>query len=258
MGKSAWITMLKKDEARARAIYQTVSEYGLGVEGHFWKDDMDAMEWSGAVPEIAKPQTGLWVIVGDTADFTDSVVRGLSLAALSVHAKKNGQVPVMILAGDPAAATAKLPPLLSHAQVFTPDNPALGAKMTAKANLPLKTIGAEYRFNLYALPRIGLWVEAGPVSGEWQGVLFATAGASIDAMGIGPSGSLPERSTLEYPMRDMTLAMGEREYTAWAVRNTVSASESVFARIKGQPDAFLFGPFDPEADDIDAYTLSLH
>ena len=62
MSKSVWITMIKKDEARAQAIYKTVSEYGLGVEGHFWRDDLENMEWSGAIAEIAKkhvsPRTG--------------------------------------------------------------------------------------------------------------------------------------------------------------------------------------------------------
>lgn len=249
--------MIQKDEARARAVYNTISAYGLGAEGHFWKDDLETMEWSGPVPEIAGCQTGLWLIVGSAYDFTSSVLQGLSLAALSVRALKGGQLPIMILADDPTAVTEKLPPALASAQVFSPDNPALGAKITARANMPLKTIAMEYRFNVYALPKVGLWLEAGPISGKWQGVLFGTAGAVIDAMGIGPAGKVPERSSLEYPLRNMTLAVSGRELVAWAARNTLSEKDSVYVRVKGQPEMFAFGPFDPETDALDAYTITI-
>lgn len=257
MKKTVWITMIQKDEAKARAVYNTISEYGLGAEGHFWKDDLDNMEWSGPVPEIVKHQNGLWLILGGAADFTTSVLQGLSLAALSACGLKGGQLPIMILADDPEAVLEKLPPALASAQVFSPDNQALGAKITARANMPLKPVASEYRFNVHALPKVGLWLEAGPVNGDWQGVLFGTAGATIDAMGIGPAGTIPERSTLEYPLRNMTLAMGGREVVAWAARNVVSEKDSVYVRVKGQPETFVFGPFDPEADAIDGYTLSL-
>jgi len=257
MGKTVWITMIEKDEARAQAIYKMVSEYGLGVEGHFWKDDPENMEWAGAVPEIAKSQTGLWLIVGNAADFTKSVIQGLSLAALSVLAQKGAKIPTMILSADKEAVEKKLPRPLASAQVFSPDNPALGAKITAKANLPLKPAASEYRFGVYALPRLGLWLEAGPAGGTWQGVMFGVSGAAIDAMGVGPSGTIPDRCVLEYPMRDMELSIGDRPFTAWAARNTLSEKESVYVRVRGQPDAFVFGPFDPEVDALDVYTLPL-
>lgn len=257
MRKSVWITMIKKDEARAQAIYKTVSEYGLGVEGHFWRDDLENMEWSGAIPEIAKNQTGLWMIVGDTGDFTDSIVQGLSLLSLAVTAQKGGRIPVMILADNPETVTEKLPLPLAGAQVFEPENPALGAKMTAKANLPPKTVESEYRLNVHALPKVGLWLEAGPTAGDWAGVLFGAQAATIDAMGIGPAGEIPERSTLEYPLRDMKLTAGDREFTAWAANNTISSKESVYVRIKENPAAFLFGPFDAETQELVAYTLPL-
>lgn len=249
--------MIQKDEARARAVYNTISEYGLGAEGHFWKDDLEAMEWSGPVPEIVKHQTGVWLILGSAADFTTSVLQGLSLAALSARGLKGGQLPIMILADDPEAVTDKLPPALAFAQVFSPNNPSLGAKITARANMPLKPVAAEYRFNVYALPKVGLWLETGPINGAWQGVLFGTAGATIDAMGIGPSGKIPERSALEYPLRNMTLDMDGQALVAWAARNIVSENDSVYVRVKGQPEMFVFGPFDPEADAIDGYTLPL-
>ncbi len=257
MSQSVWITMIKKDEARAQAIYKTVSEYGLGVEGHFWKDDLENMEWSGAAPEIAKSQTGLWLIVGDTADFTDSVIQGLSLLSLTVSARKGARIPLIILADSSETLAERLPLPLAGAQVLTPDNPSLGAKMTAKANLPPKKMESEYRLNVYALPKVGLWLEAGPTAGNWSGVLFGAQAAAIDAMGIGPAGEIPERSTLEYPLRDMKLAMGDREFTAWAANNTISADESVYVRMKGQPEAFIFGPFVSEAEEVEAYTLPL-
>lgn len=257
MSKSVWITMVKKDEAAARAVYKMISGYGLGVNGHFWKDDPENMEWAGAISQIAAGQTGLWLIVGDAQDFTPSIIRGLSLLSLAVRAQKAGQVPVIIIAGDPDAVSEKLPAPLADSLIYSPDNPTLGAKITAKANMPVKKSGAEYRFNVYAIPKIGLWLEAGPASGSWEGVIFGAEQAGVDAMGIGPAGSIPERSTLEYPLRDMKLALGDREFTAWAAGNSVSDSESVYVRVKGQPRAFIFGPFDSNAETLNVYTLPL-
>lgn len=259
MSKSVWISMIKNDEASAQAVYKMVSAYGLGVSGHFWKDDLENLAWSGATDEIAANATGLWLIVGDAADFTPSVIQGLSLLALAVRTQKAGQIPMMIMTDAPAALTEKLPVPLAGAGVFAADNPALGAKITAKANLPVKPLASEYRLHVYTPPQVGLWLEAGPADGAWDGAIFGAggSGAAIEAMGIGPAGQIPQTSTLEYPVRDMSLALGDREFTAWAARNTVSAAESVYVRVKGPPDALLFGPFDPEADALDVYKLSL-
>jgi len=259
MSKSVWISMIKKDEAAAQAVYKMISGYGLGVSGHFWKHDPENMQWAGAVSEIAAKTNGLWLIVGDTGDFTPSVLRDLSLLALSVQAQKAAQVPVMILTDKPESLKEKLPTPLSDAMVFSPDNPALGAKITAKANLPLKPVSRPYRLNIHAMPKIGLWIEAGPPTGTWEGIIVGAGGngAAIDAMGIGPAGQIPEKSVLEYPMRNMTLALADLEFNAWAAQNHVSETESVYVRIKGQPGALLFGPFAPDADELDVYTLTL-
>lgn len=259
MSKTVWISMIKNDESAAQAIYKMVSEYGLGVAGHFWKDDLENMAWSGPISKIAAEATGLWLIVGDAADFTPSVLQGLSLLALAVRPQKAGQIPMMILTDEPEAVTDKLPLPLAGAGVFAAENPALGAKITARANLPVKPLETKYRLNVYAPPKIGLWLEVGPATGSWEGVIFGAggSGAAIDAMGIGPAGKIPQTSTLEYPVRDMTLALGDREFTAWAAGNTVSDTESVYVRVKGRPDALLFGPFDPEADALDVYKLML-
>lgn len=249
--------MIKKDESAAHALYKMISEYGLAVNGHFWKDDLENMEWAGAADEIAGNETGLWIISGNKGDFTPSVIQGLSLLALSVRAKKAGQISVMILTDDVSAVSEKLSTPLAGAEVFAADNPVLGAKITARANMPMKKNDSEYRFNVYALPKIGLWIEAGPAEGAWEGVVFGAGSAGIDAMGIGPAGRIPEASTLEYPIRDMTLALGEREFSAWAASNTIAETESVYVRVKGNPEAFIFGPFDPSTSSLDVYTLLL-
>ena len=45
-----------------------------------------------------------------------------------------------------------------------------------------------------------------------------------------------------------SVKVGERDFTAWAVRNEVGADASYYARVKGSPDAILFMPFAEEAD----------
>ncbi len=43
MKKIAWVTVLKKEnnEEHARKLNQTLSKYGMGTAGHFWRDDLD-------------------------------------------------------------------------------------------------------------------------------------------------------------------------------------------------------------------------
>jgi len=54
----------------------------------------------------------------------------------------------------------------------------------------------------------------------------------------------------------LKLAVGEREYVAWAVQNKLDSGSSYYVRIKDVPKAILFGPF-AECDDAEVYILNL-
>lgn len=256
--KSIWITALDKDEAAAKELFDTARRYGLETGGHFWIDDLKNMAWAGAAPELLKPGAALWIIGGRLEQLRSPQCRfGLSMLALLLHARKGHGFPILVAPYDGGLSPDDLPTPLKGAEVVTKTQ--LGAKVAAKANMPMKNIQADYRLGLYPLPGLGLWFEVGPATGVWNGAIFGLAGgedAAIDAHGVGPAGKLPERAVLEYPMQGLTLQAGEREYTAWAVKNQLGENDSYYLRVRGAPASLLFGEL-PEADDADMHVLEV-
>jgi hypothetical protein len=106
------------------------------------------------------------------------------------------------------------------------------------------------------MPQLGQWFEVGPVDADWSGAMFGVCGAEIDAHGVGPSGQLPQKAVLEYPMQGLKMTLGEKEHIAWAVKNRLDSDSSYYLRVKDEPESVLFGPFS-EGDDAEVYVLHL-
>ena len=260
MKKVAWITVLNKEanETPAKLLYQAVSKYGLAPAGHFWQDDLAQMAWSAPIEDLLKQDTGVWVILGSAEDLAVEAVRyGLSLLALVVQARKGNGFPILIAATKGDIDPAGLPTPLGGADILAADAAALGPKITAKANMPVKHIETEYRVDVYGIQGLGQWFEVGPAAGHaWDGVMFGVSGGDISAHGVGPAHKLPERSILEYPMKGLKLQMGEREYTAWAVKNHMDEDASYYLKVNEYPSSLLFGPMS-EGDDAEVFIISL-
>ncbi|WP_432738118.1 hypothetical protein [Maridesulfovibrio sp. FT414] len=256
MSKSVFISILEKDEAKGKGLFQTVSRYGLGVNGHFWSDNLEKMEWAGPIAELDRPETGVWLIKGGRASFENPDIRfGLGLLAAAVQARRGLGFPILCICDDGELATAALPTTLRGAEVV--EESKLGVKLAAKANMPIKKIDAEYRFDLYALPSLGLWIEVGPAPGhEWNGALLGVCGGEISAHGVGSAGQLPERCVLNYPMKGLKMELGGREFVGWAVKNALGEKDSYFVKVGGTPDALIFGAF-PDGDDVELFSLQL-
>lgn len=256
MAKSVFISILEKDEAKGKGLFTTVTRYGLSVNGHFWSDNLEKMEWAGPIPEMAKPEVGVWLIKGNLASYENPDTRfGLSLLAVAVQARRGYGFPILLICDDGELDVEKLPTSLRGAEVV--DEAKLGAKLAAKANMPIKKIEPEYRFDLYPLPSLGLWLEIGPASGHsWKGGLLGVSDGDIAAHGVGPAGQLPEKCVLEYPMQGLKLELGGKEYTGWAVQNTLGENDSYFIKVTGTPDSLLIGEL-PEGDDAELYSLGL-
>ncbi len=258
--KSIWITALDNDEAKAKQLFDTAHKYGLDTGGHFWIDDLKNMAWAGATPELLKPEAALWIIGGPVELLRSRSHRfGLSMLAIMAQTRKGHGFPILIVPYDGDITTDELPTPLKDAEVVK--MAMLGAKVAAKANIPMKKVAPEYRLGIYPLPGLGLWFEAGPApGGSWSGAMFGISPSNednvIDAHGAGPAGKLPERAVLEYPMQGLTLQAGEAEYGAWGVKNTFTGNESYYVRVKGTPDSLLFGEL-PEGDDADVFVVSL-
>ena len=255
--KKIWITSLAKDQKRVRQTMEMLKKYGLDANGHFWEDDLKQMKWLGPREPLTEPDTALWMILSDDEHLAAPDIRyGLSLLALSVQGVRGNGFPLMMVHKGELPTAESLPTPLQGAALLKEDNPVLGAKIVAKANMPPKSETSEYRLDVYAMPRIGQWLEVGPADSEWTGAMVGAAGGEIDAHGVGPAGRLPEKAVLEYPMQGLKLTLGEREYTAWAVQNRLDPEISYFIRVKGEPDSLVLGPLS-EGDDAEVFVLNL-
>jgi hypothetical protein len=256
MPKTVWITSLTKDEAKTSALFKKIHDYGLSTNGHFWLDDLEKMAWSGPAEELLKPDTTVWLLTGKAEDFaTPSVRQGLSLLALLVAGQRGHGFPTILCPFAGQVDPASLPMPLRGAEAVA--EASLGPKLAAKANIPFHPQPADYRLRLYPLPGLGLWFEAGPAPGHaWNGALLGASGAEVDAHGVGPQGTIPERATLNYPVKGMKLTAGDREYTAWGVANPLTDNDSYYARVTKAPEAILFGEL-PQGEEAELYTVPL-
>ncbi len=242
--KNVWVTALDRDEKSVQTVLGTIKRYGLGGNGHFWEDDLKHLSWMGPREVLSEKDTALWVLVCSPKSFESETVRyGLSLLTIAVQAKRGLGFPIL-LATSGAVDVGTLPTPLRGADNMDIGSTSFGAKMVAKANTPVPNVPADYHINLHANPAYGTWFEVGPASGSsWKGALFGVCGGEIDFHGVGPSGILPQKSVLEYPMQGIKLALGEKEYNAWAVQNTLDGETSYYVRIRETPKSIIFGPF---------------
>lgn len=251
---NTWITALAKDPASVQAVNAHLKQYGLGVGGHFWIDDLEKFAWFDVIEEMLKHDTRAWVIVAPAIEAAKPSVRyGLAALACAVNARAGFDLPIAWI-GDDDPAT--LPTPLRGAVKIDGKTASWQAKVVAMAHRSKKPSAAPYRINLHAHTRFGQWFEVGPAEGTWPGAMFGVAGATIDFHAVGPKGDLPEKTVLEFPQKDMKIALGAAEYTAWAVQNPIGPDQSYFVRVKGSPTSVLFGQL-AQDDDAEAFVLKL-
>ncbi|MDE3019821.1 MAG: hypothetical protein KGO52_07075 [Nitrospirota bacterium] len=256
--KTVWVTALAKDEARVQQVMGQLKTYGLAPNGHFWIDNLEKMAWMGARDEMKNSKAALWLVLASEKELAQPSIRyGLSLMALSTYAANGTGFPVVLLSsGKEAVAPATLPTPLRGATVWSDTAPAWQAKLVAQVNKPQAQVAQDYRLDVYGDPNLGQWFEVGPAQGTWTGAMFGVAGAEITFHAVGPKGKLPERTVLEYEQKGFELALGDKKFTAWALKNVVEASQSYFVRVKGQPDSLLFSQY-AEGQDAEVFTLQL-
>lgn len=257
--KKVWITALSANQPRVAAVSEVLKRYGLQTQGHFWIDEPGKVAWRAALDALLEARADAWLVLADDAEMAKPGVRyGLSLFAAGLREKRGARVPLLMLWNSPAPEPSALPQCLQSATLIEEAASSWAAKIVAKVNLPPQAAVAEYRFDVGGSEQLGQWFELGPREAAWDGVVFGVAGADaeIDFQAVGPAGALPEKTVLEYAQQGLKLQAGEREFTAWAVRNRVDAGSSYYARVKGCPQAVLFMPY-AESGDAEAIIINL-
>ncbi|MFO8032553.1 MAG: hypothetical protein R6U22_08420 [Desulfohalobiaceae bacterium] len=258
MKKSVWLTVLEKDEAWAKELFQSIKHYGLEAEGHFWVDDLQKMAWAGALDSLAKDDLGLWLIAGKAESLAKETVRyGLSLLTLALTGRRQGYLPSIMILPSAELKDKDLPTALAGAEVLDPQA-KLGPKLAARANMPGSRMDSAYRLTVHPLTGLGPWFEIGPAPGdEWSGAMFGLDSGEISAHGVGQSGKVPEKAVLEYQMQGATLEVAQKQFTAWAVKNKLTERDSYYLQVKGMPQELLFGSFS-EGQDVEMFRFKLY
>lgn len=256
--KPIWLTSLDTSQNPVKQLMSTLKPYGLNIQGHFWKDDLKSMTWMAAVEHLTDPEIPVWMILASAADLKKpDTLFGLSMAAITVQAKRGSHFPVIILqAGTEPISESQLPTPLKQADILPASGAGLGAKLVAKAHASPKSALQEYFIDIHGNPQIGLWFEVRPASGSWPGIMFGVNDAEITFQATGPAGGLPDKSVLNYPVQGLKMNLGDTPYTAWATQNELSDATSYFVKVEGFPRSVLFGPYSEE-DLADVYVLHL-
>jgi len=243
--KKIWMTALEHNEKQVQIVLETIRNYGLDCGGHFWTDDAKYMTWLEPKDALIDKETALWVLIGSQKNLKEDSIRfGLSLLTLTVHAQKGYGFPILFVDTEGDFDIGGLPTPLKGVDHISIGSASLGAKMVAKVNTPVKKIDPGYRIDIHANMSFGLWFEVGPSQNKvWDGALLGVYGGSIDFHGIGDAGKLPQKAVLEYPMKGLKLQLGEKEYTAWAVQNSLDEKHSYYVRVRDMPGSIVFGSY---------------
>jgi hypothetical protein len=255
--KTIWMTSLVSSEDQVKKIFSQLKTYGLEVRGHFWEDNLEKMSWMNVREELLKPDVALWLILASQENLIHPSIRyGLALLTITLQAKKGISFPLVILTAGESPSPATLPTPLKGADVLSMTDPAMAAKLVSKVHAPGKSISSEYRLDIYGTPQIGQWFEIGPGNGTWPGAMFGVAEAEITFHAVGPKGSLPGQSTLNYPLKGLKLTLRGKEYIAWAVQNEMNPQISYYVKTQGFPSSILFGSYARE-DAGEVYVVEL-
>lgn len=233
-------------------------KFGLSMEGHIWEEDNKKMPWVQVRDTVAQSDYSLWVIVASGVDLGNNSIRyGLSMLAITVQAVKHAGLPMVFLQADgDAVAPADLPTPFQGIDVLAIDDAGLGAKLVARVHGAPKGKASEFHLDVHGNEQVGQWFEIRPQHDSWPGVIFGVSGAEIAFQAVGTGGKLPEKSMLEYPLQGIKLNLGQKEVTAWSVRNELNPQTSYYVKVNGFPDAIVFGPY-AEEEEADLYLINL-
>lgn len=260
--KKVWLTWMPCGEGATgpEQSLGLLNQYGLEVSGDYWVDDLNKMAWMELARQLSDSSgPDLWVIAGCRADFESAQNRyGLSMIAAMVAAERATPWQGICLGMDFAPEQAMLPTLLRSFTCLTGLDSGWPSKVVASAfKKTTDGVGDDFRFTVIAHPMLGQWFEVGPQGETWAGVMLGVAGeSSITHHAIGTRGQLPEKSVLEYPSQGIQAQLGEEEYTAWSVQNSLGPEQSYYVKVEGFPHSLIIGAH-PGADTAEVVRLDL-
>jgi len=257
--KHICITTLIKDNKVNSALIERLKQYGLKATCLSWHDDLEKMSWIMPRQELVSNQTAGWILLAPKELIQKESIRyGLSLLIITVLASKGTAFPILTLTDAPLPTIDKLPTPFRAMDFMNIADPAAIPRLVTLIHNPTDKISQkiEYRLDVYGNPQIGQWFEVGPTSKTWEGAMFGVSEARISFHAVGTKGGLPQRSTLNYPIKDMKVEFEDMKFLAWGLKNRITDHDSYYVKVEGWPKAIIFGAY-PELDTAEVYMFKL-
>lgn len=259
--RKIWLSWIadQANKTDPAATLQSLKKNGLQVSGGHWVDDVAKAGWAELIPVLCDPQqTDAWVIAVDQASFNKASIRyALSVLTGTAHNQRGPGFPVLLVGIDFQPAAEQLPTFLRACTTYRLSDTGWPAKLVASFFKKIEGTAQEFRFAMHANQYTGQWFEIGPRAGSWNGAMFGVSGdAKITHHAVGPKGAMPERTVLEYAIKDMKATVGDTEFTVWSVQNKVDVEQSYYVKVDGTPPRIVFGGH-PGTDDGEAFSVTL-
>lgn len=249
--KKVFLSAMNKDEKAVAGLFARIKAAGFDITGHFWSHE--EKELTKVLPAQEVENVDAWVIYA-SEQITSETMIGITLTLLTVRTFRETQLPVIIV-----GAAQELPPLLNTAEFTSAEK--LAVRLSTRTAIRKKWIEDDFRLSAHCQAGVGYWLEVGPAEGKtWNGALVGadiSLGGSIDFQAVGPKGSMPERTVLDYPVRDARLSAGDREYLAWGCQNQLTDADSFYVRIKGLVPSLLLSEGLSSDDSMDCRVIRL-
>ncbi len=203
-------------------------EAGFLVSTLRWKHlDAEPRGWMRLLALIRDEGVAAWALVGRHDDFTRTV--RIRTALLTMGMSSPPATAFVVCDGREASMTGGF---LEHVTVFR--GGAFAGRLMAERFRPKTSIPRPCRVFAHLDERLGLWLEVGPgIDDVWDGFMLGVVDAEIAAFGVGPCGTPPARTVLEYPLLGIRGDIRGKVYCGCAARNVLGHGEACFLRVEG-------------------------
>jgi hypothetical protein len=245
--KKVWLTWVSHRETAGgpEPVLALLNQYGFDVSGDYWVDDLNKMSWTELAEKlIDNSGPDLWIIAGNRQDLENRNNRyGLSMVSAMIKDQRNRFIQGICLGMDSVPDNADMPTLLRSFICLSGEDMSWPSKVVSAAYKNMNPEnGDDFRFTVIAHPLLGQWFEVGPRENVWQSIMLGVSTESqITHHAVGARGQLPEKSLLEYPTEGIQAKLGEIEYTAWSVQNSLDHERSYFVKVEGFPGSVIIG-----------------
>lgn len=251
--KNIVLTSLENNETLIRSIGQQIADNALNVIATTWQDSSDCIGLT--IKELLSSNAALWIILGDNKTFENPQTRAaISLIYLAVLQQRDYKILPILFSPNQDEQSFTPPNIFRSAEIQNATNICKN-KVAAKAFILaskshneqfLQQSENNYRFNVICPTGLGLWLEIGSTKHSWKGILLGTCGNDSEpvAHGVGVKSVIPQKSTLNYPVKGMQLEMSsQKKFIAWGCQNELTPDVSYFVKLSNIPTDVIFSEF---------------